>query len=223
MHRSRWFSRVLFIILAFLLAANLYVIYSEEILHVHHRFAWRFYFDRRLNFPFYFSITLLLIILFLTLRISKHTGAQPAARFWKILAIVFILFTADESFNLHHKFKMKTFGTIASYDQASLTHYLWVIPYFVVFGVLMFLLWKESVHLPILLKSRLAVAAVVFLLGAVVMEFAGTYYAVATRQADIYILLIKATEGLLQMAGSILFIRALSRHLRTLVEHQTSH
>jgi hypothetical protein len=215
MYLSKWLPLVLFLILTMLLAADLYMIYSEEILQVHHRFAWRFYFDRRLNFPFYFSITLLLIVLFFVLRIIKQSRGQAAYRFWQVLAVVFMLFTCDESFNLHHKFKMKTFGTIASYDQASLSHYLWVIPYFVVFGLLMLWLWRESEHLPLPLTRKLSVAGVVFLLGAVVMEFAGTYYAVKTRQADIYILLIKATEGVLQMAGSIMFIQALSAHLRS--------
>lgn len=67
------------------------------------------------------------------------------------------------------------------------------------------------------LKKRLVNAAFVFLVGAVVLEFVGTYYAVIRPRADIYIVLIKTTEGVLQLVGSVMFADAFlsSRALET--------
>lgn len=124
---------------------------------------------------------------------------------------MFFLFTIDEALYLHQHFKMSTFGAIASYDQKSWTHYLWVIPYFVVFGTLTGILFKYSDEIGSEIKKKLLIAGFVFLLGAVAMEFAGTFYAVIRPGADIYILLIKTTEGVLQLVGSVMFIDVLYR------------
>lgn len=118
---------------------------------------------------------------------------------------MFFLFTLDEAFYIHQHFKMSTFGRIASYDRKSWSHYLWVIPYFVIFGGLLTLLVRQANAITSVIRKKLIFAGVVFLTGAVVMEFVGTYYAVMWPRVDIYILLIKTTEGVLQLVGSVMF------------------
>jgi hypothetical protein len=202
----------LYIFIGVLLLANLFVAYNELILHRDYSFGWRFYFDRRLNFPFFFSVLLLLINLFLLYRIaSRKDLSRSQSIFWRILFVMFFLFTLDEAFYIHQHFKMSTFGTIASYDQKSWTHYLWVIPYFVVFGTLMAIVFKHSVEIAIQVKKKLVIAAFIFLSGAVAMEFAGTYYAVVRPGADVYIVLIKTVEGVLQLVGSVMFLTIFSK------------
>jgi hypothetical protein len=169
--------------------------------------AWYFYFDRRLNVPFFFSIVLLLINLFLIYRIAGRVGLSKSQRiFWVALFVAFFLFTLDEAFYIHQHFKMSTFGTVASYNRKSLTHYFWVIPYFIVFGILIGILFKYSVGISKVVKEKLVIAGFVFFLGAVVMEFGGTYYAVMRPGLDIYILLIKSAENVLQLVGSVMFL-----------------
>jgi hypothetical protein len=195
--------------------ANLFVVFSETLADHHYSFAWGFYFDRRLNFPFFFSLFLQLANLFLLIKIiSKKTLTPPESVFWKALVLAFFLFALDETFYIHQHFKMSTFGVIASYDRSSWSHYLWVIPYFVVFGSLFVLLFIYSARISPALKKKIGMAGVVFLSGAVLMEFAGTYYAVIHPEGDVYLLLIKSGEGVLQMAGSIMFIDAFLSKLR---------
>lgn len=145
--------------------------------------------------------------LFLLYKIlSVRTLSRSQSVFWKTLFIAFFLFALDEAFYIHQHFKMSTFGVIASYDRASWSHYLWVIPYFIVFGTLIVLLFIYSGGIAREMKKKLLAAGFVFLFGAVAMEFVGTYYAVIRPQGDIYLLLIKSAEGTLQMLGSVMFI-----------------
>lgn len=208
-----------YFVIAFLLVVNLFVSYQEVVQHRHYSFAWRFYFDRRLNFPFFFSLLLQLVNLCLLVRIiRKGHFPQTQSMFWRTLFVAFLLFAIDETFYIHQHFKMSTFGTIASYDRSSWTHYLWVIPYFIVFGSLLLILVVKSETLPVRLKQRVLAAGFVFLFGAVGMEFLGTFYAVLKPEGDIYLLLIKSAEGTLQMIGSVLFIetflQAINLHYR---------
>jgi hypothetical protein len=199
----------LYSVILLLLAANLFVAYSGMELGRHYSFGWRFYFDRRLNFPFFFSLSLLIVNLVLLYKIAIDKRlTKTQSKFWYALLVTFLVFGIDEAFYIHQHFKMSTFGTIASYDPASWTHYIWVIPYFLVFGILLTILFLRSSVITTSLKNKLLIAGFVFLLGAVGMEFAGTYYAVMRPKADIYILLIKTVEGGLQMTGSVMFINA---------------
>jgi hypothetical protein len=204
--QRKYFIVALYFFIGLLLATNLFAIYCEMILHRQFSFAWLFYFDRRLNLPFFFSLLLLLINLFLLYKIlGRKMLSRSQFVFWITLLLIFFIFTLDEAFYIHQHFKMSTFGTIASYDQKSWTHYLWVIPYFVVFGFLIGVLLKYSADIANELKKKLVIAAFVFLFGAVVLEFVGTYYAVIRPGMNIYILLIKTAEGVLQLVGSVMF------------------
>lgn len=203
------FIRIAYFLIALLLVANLVFVYQEMIADQHHSMAWRFYFDRRLNFPFFFSLLLQLVDLFVLYRIVAYRTLSPnLSAFWKTLLVAFFLFALDEAFYIHQHFKMSTFGRIASYDRASWTHYLWVIPYFLVFGTLLIILFKKSAELQVRVKQKLLAAGFVFLSGAVVMEFVGTFYAVLKPQGDLYLLLIKSAEGTLQMIGAVMFLEA---------------
>ncbi len=208
---SRYIIVALYLIIFALLTANMTVIYSEAIQGHRHHFASLFYFDRRLNVPFFFSLALLLINIVLLYRITTvKTLTRPQIIFWRTLLITFVFFTIDEAFYIHQHFKMRTFGTIASYNPASWTHYLWVIPYFVIFGTLTGILFRHASSISADVKRKLLIAAAVFLSGAMVMEFAGTFYAVV-RPADVYLLLIKSAEGALQMTGAVMFAQVLLR------------
>lgn len=138
---------------------------------------------------------------------------DAAKKLWRTFFVAFLLFTLDETFYIHQHFKMSTFGVIASYDRASWSHYLWVVPYFVLFGSLMILIFIYSKALSSDLKQRMLVAGIIFLFGAVALEFAGTFYGVIHPYADINILLIKSAEGVLQMIGSVMFLDAFWRGL----------
>ncbi|MBT1704421.1 hypothetical protein [Chryseosolibacter indicus] len=126
--------------------------------------------------------------------------------FWKFLGITFLLFSVDAMFDLHFRIKMSTFGRIASYDQRALSHYLWIIPYFLVFGFLILKVIIYSSSIAVKVRRQIAVAALLFLFGAVFLELAGTYYFVVEGKLNLLLMLIKTGESLFQMIGSILFI-----------------
>ena len=215
--RSSFLTAGLALVVIFLLIANLAVIYSDNVLNDHQSFAWRFYFDKRQNFPFYFSVFLQLLNLYFIFRLMRHPAMTPQQiSFWKNMFVAFLIFTIDEAFYLHFRFKMATFGTIASYDQASLSHYLWVIPYFLVFGFLMVMIFRASAAISRPLKIKILIAATLFLAGAVLLEFVGTYYAVVNKGGDVFLQLIKTAESLCQMIGVIFFIRIFSSELEKL-------
>jgi hypothetical protein len=210
---SKWLTIILSLITAVLLAVHLSGIYFALILKSPYEAAWRFYFDKRLNFPFFFSVALLFLTLYFIYGIVQQVQKDASqVVFWKVLGLVFILFAIDESIDLHNKFKKVTYGTIASYDQTSLSHYVWVIPYVLVFGILMILILRNATHIPPYLKRDLAIAAILFLFGAVCMEFYGTYYYAFNQKTDLHLLLIKTVEELFQMIGLIVFIHVLATH-----------
>jgi hypothetical protein len=207
-----YFILTLYVVIFILLVANLYVIYTDTILRQQYWFTDLFYFDRRLNLPFFFSLFLLLTNLFFLYKIVKRKHpSRSESIFWNTFLITLFLFTLDEAFYIHQHFKMSTFGRIASYDRASWSHYLWVIPYFLVFGALIWILAKHSSSIPKLLTNKLLIAGLVFLTGAVCMEFVGTYYAVLNPKGDIFILLIKTVEAVLQLVGAVMFVNVFQR------------
>ena len=203
----------LFVSIGLLLAANLFFIYTEMVLHRDYAVAAQFYFDRRLNVPFFFSLLLSIVnfvVLLFIVRSKSHSRSENM--FWFTLALTFFLFTLDEAFYIHQHFKMSTFGRIASYDRASWSHYLWVIPYAVVFGSLILVMIKYAGFIDARIRRELIVAAIVFLSGAVGMEALGTYYAVLHPRGDIYLFLIKSVEGTLQMSGAVMFLNVFLKH-----------
>lgn len=208
----------LFIITLILLIANVILGYVRISHDRSYSLGSLFYFDMRFNIPFYFSIALLLLNLYFIYKIVKAKSLAPAQLlFWKTLGIVFIVFTIDEALYLHFFLKMSTFGTIASYDQKAPSHYLWVVPYVLVFGFLMLKLKQYAHAIPYYLGKRILLASILFLFGAVFMEFLGTYYSVMHKEADLWLMLIKTGEGLFQMIGSVVFIYIFSVYYRSLI------
>ncbi len=196
----------LYFIILLLLAANLFVIYGRTVLDRHYSLAFWFYFDLRANFPFFFSTALLVANIFLLYKITRLPSTKEQLSFWKTLLITFTLFCIDEAFYIHQHFKMSTFGTIASYDIRSWTHYIWVIPYFLIFGILFIMLFIKARVISSGIRQKLLLSAFVFLTGAVGMEFAGTFYSVIQPKFDVYLLSIKTAEGVLQLVGSVMFL-----------------
>ncbi|HEY0741683.1 MAG TPA: hypothetical protein VGD40_09475 [Chryseosolibacter sp.] len=185
------------------------------VLHRHYAVAAQFYFDRRLNVPFFFSLLLSIANLgLLFLIVGYRSLARSENIFWVALCTAFFLFTLDEAFYIHQHFKMSTFGRIASYDRASWSHYLWVIPYIALFGSLMFIMIRHASALEKTIRYELTLAATVFLTGAVGMEAIGTYYAVLHPKGDIYLLLVKSLEGTLQMSGAVMFMNAFLKRIQ---------
>jgi hypothetical protein len=206
----------LYLIGTLLFFLNVFIIYSKTVLGHDYSFARWLYFDIRGNFTFYFSSALLAANVILLFCIVKQKALFPLEiQFWKILLATFSLFAIDEAFYIHQHFKMSTFGTIASYDQRSWTHYLWVIPYFAVFGTLFILLIRHAYAIPRQVKKKLVIAGFIFLSGAVVMEFAGTFYAVVQPKLDVYLRSIKTTEGVLQLVGSVMFLNIFYKQVRS--------
>src|SRR4051812_13687045 len=90
--RHKWLTISLSAVALVLLVGNLFAIYLNAVLHQQYGFVWRFYFDKRANYPFFFSLILLFINLYLIYKIVKALPTdQSQLVFWKVLGVVFML------------------------------------------------------------------------------------------------------------------------------------
>lgn len=94
-------------------------------------------------------------------------------------------------------------------------YFAWVIPYAILFAVILILLLRFFISLPAQTKSFFAISACTYLMGAVGLEMiAGNYVydsGARAKQTLPYMLMV-TIEELLEMIGLIIFIKALARY-----------
>lgn len=170
-------TRILFTVLAFLVALGLFTSFCHLVLH------WRVEaltlladLDTEGNLPTLYNVLLFFIGSALFLFHGMNAPKQ-AARGWKLMAAVFLFLGIDEGSQVHEKFMQFTKRLIeASGSDGSLTgwfYYAWVIPYGLAVIALVLLLSRWIMGLSPQLRKRLVVSGTVYVLGAVFMEMAG--------------------------------------------------
>jgi hypothetical protein len=208
----------LLIITLILLCIHLLCVYASFILDSPYSFSWKFYFDKRMNIPFFFSIGLLLSSTYFSYKLSVSEFEIPSRlEFWKTLCILIGFIALDKFFHLHNKARTITSAITSTYDAALPFYYLWTIPYLALIGYIAMRLKRSSLHLPWPLKRQLAIACALFVTGAIVLEVSGIYYVyLRSGESDLYHVLIKTSEELLQILGTVMLIYSLIRHFRRL-------
>lgn len=160
------------------------------------------------NFPSYFSALLLLGAAALLAVI----GSSPVEEFrrhrfhWLLLALVFAFLSCDELLALHERLMLPTRQSLHT---TGLLYAAWIIPYSAALLALAMVYWRWFFALRVATRWRFLTAAGLFLMGAIVLEaLSGAEWEshkTRTLLLDAYIFF----EDVFEMAGVIVFIRAL--------------
>ncbi|HEX9904309.1 MAG TPA: hypothetical protein VGA77_05030 [Propylenella sp.] len=157
------------------------------------------------------SILMALAAALLTIVAALSRRHDPANRFhWAGLAIVFLLFSIDESVSFHES----TMDTLrAEFRLTGVLHFSWVViaaPLLIAFAVVFipFLL-----RLPRATMLRFVIAGSVFVVGAFGMELVGGYLVSTEGDRSLPYRLSAMCEESLEIVGVTLFVSALLRLL----------
>lgn len=172
-----------------------------------------FHLDREGNAPTWFSSMALLVAASL-LGVVAHACRQaqtPYARHWTGLALVFIALSLDEAASIH-EISMRPLRE--ALHAGGVLYFAWVVPA-TVFVAAMALAYLRFIRdLPAPTRRGVLVAAILYVGGALGMEFPGGWIAEAQGSSDTLLYhLVITVEELLEMAGMIVFIRALASHI----------
>ena len=167
------------------------------------------------NLPTMFSTVLLLINAFLTGCIAwASKNERRSMAYWVGLAFAFMAMGMDESFMFHER----SMHIIREALQVSGWFYFaWVIPYAVLVLCFALVYCRFFFRLPVDTRKHIALAAVLYVGGAIGLEMLGGAWFSAHGKDVVYYLLLVTIEEMLEMAGGIAFIYAFScyidRHL----------
>ena len=185
-----------------------------------------FNFDSESNLPTWFSVFLLLTAAWHLWQLSRHE--PPKRTFWRILAGVFAFLGVDELGQVHEKFN-SVGRTWVGYEEGAgsgIWHHAWTLPYLLLFAVLGLFLVPQFLRLPRRWLLRFALAAVLFLTGAVLVEMlSGVFLSDNLRTGstkDTFYYLMTTLEESLEMLGVIYFIYQLRRYRTALLPSAAS-
>lgn len=167
-----------------------------------------FGFDHEWNVPTWFSVLLLVQASLLCLMSHRRGSARF---FWGLLAVVFVVLSADELTSLHEKLIVPVRESLGV---SGLLHFAWIIPgaLFVLILAALGANWLRS--LPDRTRRGFMVAAVMYLSGVLLLEaVGGWYYASDPARFDTVYWLITTVEESLEMLGLIVFGYYAALHL----------
>ena len=179
------------------------------------RFVRQFNMDGEANIPTYFSSIILFICALLLGIIAalKKREHDAYTSHWTILSIIFVFMSLDEVTSYH--------GCLAAPVRKLLNItqgpflFAWVIPGAALVLVFAMLFWRFLFHLPRESRLLFSVAAIVYVGGALGMEFFGGYYAGLHGIRNFNYNILVLIEETLEMLGVILFIYALKRYIKS--------
>jgi hypothetical protein len=193
-----------------LLVANLVCLYALLVLKDPFTFGWRFLFDKRMNFPYFFSFGLLFFSIYMCYKISHAPREVPGNSFWKILGILIAFIAVDKFFHLHNTVRTFTSNTLEIYVPSSPLHFIWAVPFLIVIGYLVWRLARQIVYLPGFTRKKLFLAGSLFTFGLIFLELTGVFYGYMHQgKTDVYLILIKTAEEFFQIMGLVMLIDAL--------------
>ncbi|MEZ5285771.1 MAG: hypothetical protein R2712_13380 [Vicinamibacterales bacterium] len=158
------------------------------------------------NIPSFFS-GLLLLTNGLLFALTSRTSRDPRRGAWVLLSAVFVFLAYDEMFSVHERFTEPIRHTLRT---SGPLFYPWFIAYIAPVAVLAWRVlpvWSRLARRP---RTRLAVAIIVYLLGAVGMEMLGGWWdEMYGHHRTLGWGLLVTIEETLEMAGLILLVRTL--------------
>lgn len=173
-----------------------------------------FYVDEEKNLPALFSTLLLLCSasLLAVIAILKKQQESPDASKWAILAGGFLFMSVDEGWSIHEQLAEPFHGLLGGND-LGISHYAWVIPGIAVVLILVPFFVSFLLRLPATPRFRFIVAGALYIGGAIGLELVGGYYDKFHGHENFTYSMIATIEESLEIAGLIVFIRALLEYL----------
>lgn len=163
-----------------------------------------------LNFPAFFSMFLLVFAAFLLAVITTLEKKRSASQLvhWRVLAFGFLLMAVDETVSLHEMLVAPTRNMLGDGNLGAF-YFAWVIPGIAIVLVLALYFLKFLLQLPAKTRFTFLAAATIYLGGAIGFELIGGRYAELHGSNNLTYNMISTVEESLEMAGVIIFIRAL--------------
>lgn len=166
--------------------------------------------DTELNLPAFFSTFILvfaaLLLAVITVLEKKRMTAHISH--WAVLTFGFLLMAVDEAVSLHEMLVEPTRKLLGD-DNLGAFYFAWVIPGIVIVLVLALYFLKFLLHLPAKTRFTFLLAAIIYLGGAISFELIGGRYAELHGSHNLTYNMFATIEESLEMAGVIIFIRAL--------------
>jgi hypothetical protein len=214
------------VVWALSVCASLLVVADLAGLILHWRFghdyifglAQKFDLDQENNVPTWFStICLFLCAIALSVIALAQRRRKGLSAYWFGLAATFVALSMDEAASFH---ELLVDPMRKLFDAGGLFFFAWVIPGGLFTLGYLLICWRFLGRLPAETRRNFLVAGFVFCAGCLGMEMIGGRY-VALHGIDLnYGLLVVLEEGL-EMAGEILFLRALLAYLANHVDAVT--
>ena len=167
------------------------------------------------NLPTWFSVFLLLFaaLLLAVITAIKKNQSDHYLLYWAILSFGFLLMAIDEAVSIHEKLLVPSAQFLCLLG-ATPGHYgyfafAWVVPAIALIVVLALFFMRFLFSLPVKTRLRFLVAGIIYIGGAIGMEMIGGWYFELHGSANLTYIMTSTVEESMEMAGVVIFIRAL--------------
>lgn len=176
----------------------------------------RFGLDEELSFPTWVNSMLAFIAAIFAFLVSEHQSAKSKKLIWRIIAAVSLIISIDEVMALH-ELLLQSLHILANFgEKQTWFANAWLIVMPVIFAGLVILTRLTHKQLPIDTFKNLAIAGVVYLAGALVVE----YTSIPMDNTKVaYNLIAVVAEESLELIGVWLAIRAILVHILRHEQH----
>jgi cellulose synthase/poly-beta-1,6-N-acetylglucosamine synthase-like glycosyltransferase len=215
LERNQFYTRILGAVAFLLVLLSIVGQFSKFMLG--HAFltglASLFYVDVEHNFPTYFSVLLILFaaLLLAVIAILNNKQRIPHVSKWAILSFGFLFMAYDEAFQVHERLNLPV-GALLGDGNLGVFYFPWVIPGITLVFILGLFFLRFLLHLPAATRFRFLMAATLYIGGAIGVELVGSHHAELHGYENWTYSMIATLEESLEMAGLIVFIRALLNH-----------
>ena len=169
--------------------------------------------DQERNIPTFFSVFLMLIIVFILVAITIQNRMQGKEHSvsWAILAFGFMFMSYDEAFQVHEELTSPVRELLGE-GSLGIFYFSWVIPAIILVFILALFFFRFLFKLPSQTRIQFLLAGFLFLGGAIGLELLGGRYDELYGRLNFTYSMLTAVEEGLEMTGLIVFIRALLRY-----------
>jgi hypothetical protein len=172
------------------------------------------YVELELNVPAFFSATLMLgaaALLALIWSNARQRGDQRSLM-WAVLAAGFAAMAFDELVSVHERL-IEPMRDLIGGDRLGILYFAWVIPALLLVAGLGIFFLRFFISLPPRVRLLTGIGAAMFLGGAVGFELLEGYHVETASKETLEYFMLTTGEEFLEMAGIIVFIRALLEYL----------
>ena len=176
-------------------------------------FVPKFYVDDENNIPTYFSSLQLLMAaaLLKLIALVKRRSGDRFARHWHWQSLLFLGLSVDETASLHETLSDPLHRLLHT---GGAFYFAWVIPGLLAVLLVTLAFWRFWRHLPPPTRRMSALAAVLFVTGAIGFEMFNGRYSASHGQENFTYSLLSTIEETLEMSSITLFLYALLDYCR---------